>query len=121
MLDNTHILWVTFLLQEKRNPDSNWAKYIDILPKSFETFPVFWSQEDLSWLDHTDLIRLIIDWHMKLKTDYETICAAIPEYAEVPFREYQEMRVCVDSRLFSFRKDGVSTTGLIPCADMLNH
>jgi hypothetical protein len=46
-------------MEETRKPESYWTKYIDILPKSFEVYPIFYSDEELTWLANTDMKRMV--------------------------------------------------------------
>jgi hypothetical protein len=38
-------------MQERRNLDTIWAAYIDILPKSYTNFPIFFTEEEQKWLE----------------------------------------------------------------------
>lgn len=50
LLSPKHSYLSVFLLQEKKNPESFWKPYIDILPSDYASFPIFFNEEDLSWL-----------------------------------------------------------------------
>lgn len=50
LLSPKHSYLSTFLLQERCNPDSFWRPYLDVLPKNYTNFPIFYSPEDLDWL-----------------------------------------------------------------------
>lgn len=46
-----HSFLTTFILTEiKKNKDSAWFPYIDILPKNVENFPVFYTEEEKQYL-----------------------------------------------------------------------
>jgi len=46
-----HSFFSTYLMEERRKgKDSYWFKYIDILPKSFEVYPIFYTEVELEWL-----------------------------------------------------------------------
>jgi len=38
-------------MQERRKPDTIWEPYIDILPKSYGNFPIFFTEDELKWLE----------------------------------------------------------------------
>ena len=40
-----HCFLTTYILQEKLNPQTKWQNYIEILPKSYENFPIFFTEE----------------------------------------------------------------------------
>jgi len=37
-------------MQERRKDNSPWDPYIDILPKNFSNFPIFFTEEEKEWL-----------------------------------------------------------------------
>ena len=37
------------MMEERRNPNSKWADYFEVLPKDMSDHPVFYSDEDLDW------------------------------------------------------------------------
>jgi histone-lysine N-methyltransferase SETD3 len=41
-----HCFLTTYILQERINPNTKWQKYIDILPKSYENFPIFFNDDE---------------------------------------------------------------------------
>lgn len=46
-----HCLLTSFLLHEKQNINSKWKHYLNILPQDFSNFPIFFTDEELSYLD----------------------------------------------------------------------
>ena len=38
-------------MQERRKESSFFDKYIDIRPKAFDNFPIFYTQEERAWLE----------------------------------------------------------------------
>lgn len=50
LISPKHSFLSTFIMQEKRKPVSEWHTYIDILPKSFGNFPIFFTEEEKTWL-----------------------------------------------------------------------
>ena len=46
LISPKHSFLSTFIMQEKRKPDSEWHYYIDILPKAFTNFPIFFTEEE---------------------------------------------------------------------------
>lgn len=43
LISPKHSFLSTFIMQERRKPDSEWNAYIDILPKAFNNFPIFFT------------------------------------------------------------------------------
>lgn len=108
-------------MQEKRKPDTEWHYYIDILPKGFTNFPIFFNEEERSWLNGSPFLDQILEKIEDIKADYDLICKEVPEYAQFPLQEYSEIRMMVSSRIFGIQIEGVKTDGFVAYADMLNH
>jgi histone-lysine N-methyltransferase SETD3 len=116
-----HCLLSSFLLQKIHNPDSKWKHYIDILPKDYSNFPIFYTDEELELLKGSPFQINILDKREDMKKDYELICAKIPEFEKYTFKEFSEVRMAVSSRIFCVKIDGRKTDVLSPMADLLNH
>ena len=41
LLSPKHSFLSTYLLHEKKNPNSFWQPYLKILPSNYDTFPIF--------------------------------------------------------------------------------
>lgn len=50
LISPKHSFLCTFIMQERRNPDSYWIPYMEILPKQFNNFPIFFTDEEKKWL-----------------------------------------------------------------------
>lgn len=51
LISPKHSFLATYVMQERRKPVSFFDKYIDILPKAFNNFPIFYTQEERTWLE----------------------------------------------------------------------
>ena len=51
LLSPKHSFLSTFLLKERKNPNSFWRPYLDLLPSDYNCFPVFFSDEEMKWLE----------------------------------------------------------------------
>lgn len=51
MLSPKHSFLSTYLLKERDNKNSRWRPYLDMLPKDYNSFPVFFSDEELKFLE----------------------------------------------------------------------
>ena len=108
-------------MQERRKPDSPWNIYIDILPKAYTNFPIFFTSEEKRHLEGSPFLDQIEEKIADIKSDYDLICKEVPEYAQFPLKEYSEIRMMVSSRIFGIQIEGVKTDGFVAYADMLNH
>ena len=50
LISPKHSFLSTFIMQEVRKPDTIWHEYIDILPKCYSNFPIFFTEEEKEWL-----------------------------------------------------------------------
>ena len=51
LLSPKHSFLSSFVLQERRKENTIWEPYLDILPKSLSSFPVFFTPEEKKWLE----------------------------------------------------------------------
>ena len=51
LISPKHSFLSTFIMQERRKEASEWHTYIDILPKSFSNFPIFFTEEEKEQLE----------------------------------------------------------------------
>ena len=51
LISPKHSFLATYVMQERRKEVSFFDKYIDILPKAFDNFPIFYTQEERRWLE----------------------------------------------------------------------
>jgi histone-lysine N-methyltransferase SETD3 len=114
-------LLAAFLLHEKKNPDSFWKPYIEMLPTSYDTNPLFYSPEEMYWLEGSPFQAEVYDAKDKARENYAALCNVITEFQEYTFEEYQWAITSVDTRYFGVVLDGEETAAFIPLADMPNH
>ena len=51
LISPKHSFLATYVMQERRKDKSFFDQYIDILPKAFDNFPIFYTQEERTWLE----------------------------------------------------------------------
>lgn len=117
-----HIFLMLFMLIDRQNPNSFFKPYYDILPKTLHNMPIFWTEEELRYLQGSYLLTQIDERKLAISTDYRNICRIAPEFADVcTEEEFAWARMCVCSRNFGLVVHGLRTAALVPYADMLNH
>ena len=121
LLSPKHSYLSTFVLQEKLKPESFWQPYLEILPQKFRNFPIFFTEDEKEWLKGSPFLDQVNEKIDDIQVDYNTICAAVPEYSQFSVEEFSKIRMAVSSRIFGMQIDGVKTDGFVPYADMLNH
>lgn len=108
-------------MEEKRKSNSYYTKFIDILPKGYTNFPIFYTKEEREWLTGSPFQNQITDKIKDIQADYNLICKEVPDYRQFPLKEYSEMRMMVASRIFGIQIEGHKTDAFVAYADMLNH
>lgn len=93
-----------------------------ILPEAFPNMPLFWSDEQLQWLQGSYLLQQVEDRKANIKRDYEQIIRVAPEFKAIAdLHTFMWVRMIVASRNFGVTIDGRKTDAMVPYADMLNH
>lgn len=122
LLSPKHGFLTTYILQERlKGEESYYFPFIDILPKTFENFPIFFTPEEKEWLKGSPFLSQVEEKIEDIKADYDLICEKVPEYSQFTITEFSEIRMMVSSRIFGMNINGKKTDGFVPMADMLNH
>ncbi len=122
LLSPKHGFLTTYILQERpKGEASEFFPFIDILPKTFENFPIFFTPEEKDLLKGSPFLAQVEEKIEDIKTDYDLICEKVPEYSQFSITEFSEIRMMVSSRIFGMNIGGKKTDGFVPMADMLNH
>ena len=121
LISPKHSFLGAYIMQEKRKMEMEYREYLDILPKGLNDFPIFFNEDERSYLKGSPFLTQIFEKIEDIKVDYNLICKEVPEFSQFSLREYSESRVFVSSRIFGITVNGVKTDGFVPLADMLNH
>lgn len=121
LISPKHSFLATYIMEERRKSASFFDKFIDILPKNFDNFPIFYTQEERAWLQGSPFQHMISEKIKDIQSDFNLISKEVPEYREFSLKEYSEIRMMVASRIFGIQVNGEKTDGFVPYADMLNH
>jgi histone-lysine N-methyltransferase SETD3 len=116
-----HSLLSSFILNELKNPNTKWKSYLDILPKDYSSFPIFYTDEELTALEGSPFLQQILEKKEDMRRDYFKICNYLPEFAKFDFIKFCEIRMVVSSRIFGVKIEYKKTDVLAPFADLLNH
>jgi len=74
LLSPKHCLLTCYLLQEKeKGLSSKWNNYIEILPKDYSNFPVFFNEEELKLLEGSPFLLQIKNKIKDIRADYDAI------------------------------------------------
>ena len=72
-------LW---LMEQSKDPNSNWRHWIDALPQSYETFPIFFTDKEIEYLEGSPLKNQVIERREKLHENFTFVENAIPEFGQ---------------------------------------
>ena len=117
-----HIFLMVFVLLDRKNPSSFFRPYYDILPPTLTNMPIFWTPEELGYLQGSYLVTQIHERNSAIEADYAAICKIVPKFSSIStLDEFKWARMCACSRNFGLIVNGLRTAALVPYADMLNH
>ena len=117
-----HIFLMIFMLMDRKDPQSFFRPYYDILPATLSNMPIFWSEEELRGLEGSHLLEQIEERNEAIEADYQAICSVVPQFGDIAsLMDFKWARMCVCSRNFGLVINGLQTAALVPYADMLNH
>eukprot|EP00981_Chlorochromonas_danica_P008804 scaffold2312_cov165-Ochromonas_danica.AAC.44 len=117
-----HIFLMVFMLIDRKDPNSFFKPYYDILPATLSNMPIFWTDEELAYLEGSYMLEQIAERRAAIEADYHAICDAVPAFRRYAnLEEFKWARMAVCSRNFGLIINGLQTAALVPYADMLNH
>lgn len=116
-----HCMVIIYILTDMESGTSFYQPYYDILPENFDNFPIFWDEEKMGWLAGSPLIQQIAERKRNIRSDYDQLCKAAPEFARFSYDTFLWCRTAVGSRNFGISVNGDKRTAMVPFADMLNH
>lgn len=110
------------MLVDRKSPISFFRPYYDILPEKLDNMPIFWTEEELTWLQGSYILEQIKERHEAVREDYYAIAQVVPNFRDIcTLEEFKWARMCVCSRNFGIVANNIKTAVLVPYADMLNH
>ena len=117
-----HLLVIAFMMEEhEKGPVSEYWPYLAVLPVDTSNFPVYWSEEELAWLQGSSLLAEVGERRANFRADYDAMCRVVPGFERFEYPIFQTFRTMVASRNFTIYVDGAKRTAMVPHADMLNH
>ena len=117
-----HSLLTIFLLGEiDKGNQSKWKFYIDFLPSSYDSFPIFYKEKELEYLKGTQFLKSIENEKKSIKEDYNLLVKNIPGFAKYDLNIFSKIMEVVTSRVFGVKIQNKKQTILAPFADILNH
>ena len=102
--------------------DSFWKPYIDILPTSYDNFPLFYTEE-LKQLKGSFVVEVILSRKLSLEEEFKNIQKHLPVFGKkITFDEYRWATIAVTSRTYGVTiNKKINDSIIVPMADMFNH
>jgi histone-lysine N-methyltransferase SETD3 len=117
-----HSLLTAFLMGEiDKGNQSKWKFYIDFLPSSYDSFPLFYKEKELEYLKGTQFLKSIEREKKLIKSDYNLLVKNIPGFAKYDLNFFLKIMEVVTSRVFGVKIHNKKETIIAPFADILNH
>ena len=80
LISPKHSFLGAYLLQERRKEKMDFAEYLDILPKSLEDFPIFFTDDEKEWLKGSPFLNQVQEKIEDIRIDYDLICKEVKEF-----------------------------------------
>ena len=114
-----------FLLQERAKAASSFFHpFLDSLPASFASFPLLYSDEQLSLLRGSMVLDMVDAQRSDVHADYLALMCASPAFS-FSLDDFYNARLAVGSRVFGARlsdePSADSDAVLVPYVDLINH
>ena len=106
-----------------RGRESRWKPYFDLIPERESSLPVFWSDDDLVYLEGTSLEETVAADKALMRGDYDEIVVPFFDGAEGGKKATWEAFLSAASLVASraFRVDVSHGDGMVPVADLFTH
>ena len=63
---------------------------MDLFPKDFSSYPSFYTDKELEWLEGSPFLIFLSEHKKYLKSTYEEFCKEIPEFKKHDFMEFKQ-------------------------------
>lgn len=114
------MLFSIFILCDRKT-GLKYNTHYEALPKAVTGCPLFWNDDELSFLEGSYILKMIEERKSKYKEEYERICNIDIKFKINTIDEYILMRILVCSRIYKVEINNKDEYVMIPCADMFNH
>ena len=94
--------------------------YIDMIPRDFNNFPIFFNDAELEELKGSPFVDQISTKKGIILEDYNLIRQQIEDF-HFTLQEFSEMSMVICSRIFYCVINGEKMPSMVPYGDMLNH
>ena len=119
-LELEEIQYGLFLLEERRNPMSEWQDFFALQPKIWDTEITLWTTDEVRMLEGSKVGEAIPIMKDALLKKYDMIAEKIPDFSlKYSVRDWLEVNAADTSRRYGNRPSGSSV--LLPLGDLFNH
>ena len=114
-----------YLLQERgKGAASFWRYWLEVLPQSFSSLPMFFTPAELAELTGcTELLCKVRSQQKSMRDEYNSIMRlpGIQHFPPFSYDDFVWAALAVGTRVFSLCINNAKTSVLAPLADMMNH
>jgi len=112
-----YLIYITIFLMEQFHDENSWWKpYMDVYPKSVDSFPMFYSEEEKNLLVGSPIMDQIASEIREIREEYDRIVSAVPQFKKFSFDEYIKNKTLVISRIFFVKIHGNNDRIMVPLA-----
>lgn len=119
--------WVALYMMEHRRQgrQSDWFHYLDLLPKTFPSCPIFYSDEDFELLKGSNFVPRAKKHRESLVGQFESVSKIVPGFADnYSVSEFLWARAAIATRTFGWNIPAIGNgvrDFMVPLGDMFNH
>eukprot|EP01080_Neovahlkampfia_damariscottae_P005174 gene5174-8780_t len=117
-----------FLIFEKNNQNSFFKEWFKMLPSNFDTFPLFFDEDDLNSLEGSNLYNSTLGIKERVESLYNSLFPFLsklnPKYFDTTIFTLESLKWAystVWSRVFPFTYENITVPTLLPVIEILNH
>jgi hypothetical protein len=78
--NSEHVLLSLFLLAEKKNPDSFWLPYIELLPAHFDWMPLFYTASEIENLNGSFCKDIVLQRKIKYRREFLVLTRSLSQF-----------------------------------------
>jgi len=116
-----YLTYITlFLLIQQHDEKSFWKPYMDVYPKTVDSFPLFFSDPEKSLLKGSPMYDQISSDTKDAQIEYNKLCELVPEFKQFSFEDYLKNKTLVTSRIFYVSINNSTDRIMVPLAGIFS-
>lgn len=116
-----HTQIALYLLEQRTRENSPWRAYVDALPQTYDTMPIFYDAERLAYLQGSYALDAALGRNRRYRHEYARIRAAVADHASFSLEQYRWARTAVHTRCFRVGAEKHKDRVMLPLIDLVDH